>query len=97
MPPQPEAFFESLSIDLVEHLIHIRQQEHWQLEFKTVRDAEMRSSDDRRNLARCLSGFANSSGGVVIWGVNARGAGDQYVVESSPIIRVRDFVMRWMS
>ena len=25
--------------------------------------------DDRRNLAKCISGFGNSEGGVVVWGV----------------------------
>lgn len=25
--------------------------------------------DDRRNLAKCISGFANSEGGVIVWGV----------------------------
>lgn len=94
MPTQLERFFDSINIDLVEHFIQIRQQEHLQLEFKTVRDTEMRSSDDKRNLARSLSGFANSSGGLVIWGVKARGVGEQYIVESSPILRVRDFAMR---
>ena len=79
---------------MIEHFVLVRQQEHLQLEFKTVRDAEVRGSDDRRNLAKCLSGFANSSGGVVVWGVDARGAGDQYTVKSSPISRVRDFAMR---
>lgn len=32
----------------------------------------MASTDDKRNLARALSGFANSSGGLIIWGVEAR-------------------------
>jgi predicted HTH transcriptional regulator len=94
MPTQLEQFFDSINADLVKHFIQVRQQEHLQLEFKTVRDAEMRSSDDRRNLAKSLSGFANSSGGVVIWGVKARGGGEQYIVESSPILRVQDFAMR---
>ena len=25
--------------------------------------------DDKKNLAKCLSGFSNSSGGVIVWGV----------------------------
>jgi hypothetical protein len=28
--------------------------------------------DGRRYLAKCISGFANSSGGIVVWGVDAR-------------------------
>jgi hypothetical protein len=28
--------------------------------------------DDKRNLAKALSGFANSDGGIIIWGIDAR-------------------------
>jgi Predicted transcriptional regulator containing an HTH domain and an uncharacterized domain shared with the mammalian protein Schlafen len=42
------------------------------LDFKTIGNANMRGNDDKRNLAKCLSGFANSSGGIIVWGVDAR-------------------------
>lgn len=66
------------------------QEEHLHLEFKTVRAASLRSDDDKRNLAKVLSGFANSSGGIVIWGIDARkGSGDidraQAIIEIDPI------------
>lgn len=48
------------------------QQEHLHLDFKLVRDPGLASGDDRRNFACAMSGFANSSGGLIIWGVNAR-------------------------
>jgi hypothetical protein len=48
-----------------------QQTEHLQLEFKTVNNVSF-NRDDRRSLACALSGFANSSGGLIVWGVDAR-------------------------
>jgi predicted HTH transcriptional regulator len=30
------------------------------------------NDDDRKNLAKAISGFANSEGGVIVWGVDCR-------------------------
>lgn len=46
------------------------QQEDLHLDFKTVNDPSM-DRDDRKSLAIILSGFANSDGGIAIWGVDA--------------------------
>ncbi len=51
--------------------IHNGKQENLFLDFKTVSKATF-SRDDRKTLAKALSGFANSSGGLVIWGIDAR-------------------------
>jgi hypothetical protein len=48
-----------------------QQCEHLLLDFKTVNSASF-NRDDRRSLACALSGFANSSGGLIVWGVDAR-------------------------
>lgn len=45
-------------------------QESFILDFKTATSPMVK--DDRKNLAEALSGFANSDGGVVVWGVYAR-------------------------
>lgn len=42
------------------------------LDFKTVNRADFTNNDDKKNLAKALSGFANSSGGLIVWGLNAR-------------------------
>jgi hypothetical protein len=52
-----------------------QQTEHLQLDFKTVNSALL-NRDDRMSLACALSGFANSSGGLIVWGVDARKNGD---------------------
>lgn len=51
-----------------------RVPEHEHLDFKEVASrASKFDEDDRRNLAETLGGFANSGGGVVIWGIRDPG------------------------
>jgi Schlafen, AlbA_2 len=64
--------FNTISPADIAEFIGQSQEENLHLEFKTLANADMRAADDRRNLARALSGFANSSGGLIIWGVEAR-------------------------
>lgn len=64
--------FDQLDWTTIASYAELKQQEHLHLDFKTLKNAELTSSDDRRNIARCISGFANSSGGIIIWGVDAR-------------------------
>jgi hypothetical protein len=66
-----ETTFSEISPQGVYDLIARHQEEHLQLEFKTITNSDMSSLDDRHNLARALSGFANSSGGILIWGITA--------------------------
>ena len=42
------------------------------LDFKTINRSDLTHSDDKKNLAKALSGFSNSSGGLIVWGVIAR-------------------------
>jgi hypothetical protein len=67
-----EELFASLSVEVVDRLIEQRQEEDLSLDFKTAAGPELRSSDDKKNLAQVLSGFANSAGGIVIWGVSTQ-------------------------
>lgn len=64
--------FESLSAAQIRAYVSSQQEETLQLEFKTVSSPDMASRDDKRNFAVALSGFANSAGGLIIWGVNAK-------------------------
>jgi hypothetical protein len=65
-----EALFEAIDIDAVQDYVTSRQQEHLHLDFKLVNDPSMKR-DDRKSFAVALSGFANSDGGIIIWGVRA--------------------------
>lgn len=64
--------FENLDWSAIESYVKLAQEENLHLDFKLVKSADLSSTDDKRNLARALSGFANSSGGMIVWGVDAR-------------------------
>jgi schlafen family protein len=64
--------FDQLDWATVASYVELKQEEHLHLDFKTLKNAELTSGDDKRNIARCISGFANSSGGIIIWGIDAR-------------------------
>lgn len=68
--------FEQLTIQDLRDYVARGQEEYLYLDFKEVNDASLSSRDDRRNLACALSGFANSSGGLTVWGGEARRNGD---------------------
>lgn len=59
----------------IDELILERQSEEFFLDFKRSSDngSGTRLSDsDRGNLAKAISGFGNSEGGIVVWGVDCR-------------------------
>jgi hypothetical protein len=64
--------YEQLSLTQIDDYLSRQQEEHLQLDFKTVKAATLASADDRRNFAKSLSGFANSAGGIIVWGIDAR-------------------------
>ena len=64
--------FESLTVEQICNYPGQSKEEHLQLDFKTINNANLKSEDDKRTLAIALSGFANSSGGLIVWGVDAR-------------------------
>lgn len=59
--------------DALDEFICNRQTEELFMDFKqassTGKHGWSLSPDDRRNLAKCISGFGNSEGGVIVWGV----------------------------
>lgn len=66
------------------------------LDFKLKQNAgtPILDSDDRKNLGEALSGFANSEGGVIVWGINARRQGDRdRVVGIEPIAECSYFAL----
>lgn len=74
-----------------------RKAEELFLDFKRSADngdGERLHETDRKNLARALSGFANSEGGVIVWGVDASKAADRADVARTlvPIRNVARYV-----
>lgn len=64
--------FNAFSLNDIDNYISSQQEENLNLDFKIVNGANLSNSDDKKNLAKALSGFANSSGGLIVWGVDAR-------------------------
>jgi hypothetical protein len=65
-------FFNSIEKNTIDDFIKNNQEEHLNLEFKTVPNADFSNKSDQQNLSKCIAGFANSNGGVIIWGVMAK-------------------------
>lgn len=65
------------------------------LDFKTVikNTGAKLQDEERRNLSKALGGFANSDGGVIVWGVNCRKDKDGFdvVQELAPIQNLKQF------
>lgn len=67
-------YYESITRSDLESFIVEKQSENLRLEFKTVNHPNYNAKNaeyDRKNLSEACSGFANSDGGIVIWGVKA--------------------------
>lgn len=79
-------------VHLIEDWINEGYREDLHLDFKRKSNpgSPRLSDEDKRNLSRALSGFANSDSGVVIWGVGAPGTG-QNSRSKHPIRKVRAF------
>src|ERR1041385_2091090 len=67
-----EKAFSELTLLDIDRYIDESQEENLSLEFKIVNRPDLTHADDKKNLAKVLSGFANSSGGIIIWGVEGR-------------------------
>lgn len=67
-----EQLFESIDKTTIHRFVAERRQEDICLDFKTIQHADDLVKEDRKCFARAVAGFANSSGGVIVWGVDAR-------------------------
>ncbi len=56
----------------IDSLLESNYQENFYFDFKNIstqKNANKLSDDDRKNLAKAISGFSNTSGGLIIWGI----------------------------
>jgi len=88
--------FDALNLDAINEYLATGQEEHITLDFKIVNDADLANRDDRKNLAKAISGFANSSGGLIVWGIDARKNADgiDCAQNPQPIDRLPRFITR---
>ncbi len=95
-----DKMFEDLKLQgfsYIENLIKEQQEENLFLDFKRKcnADAPYMDRDDRKNYAKALSAFSNASGGLIIWGVEARSLKEHspdVAVGVKPISHLRKFV-----
>ena len=64
--------YDQINLETIQRYVQAKQEENLTLDFKLVNSSELNNRDERKNFAKTLSGFANSSGGIVIWGVDCR-------------------------
>lgn len=64
--------FNSMNIDTINRFVEDRQEEHLQLDFKRLNKPDLKDKDDKENFAKAISGFANSMGGIIVWGIDCR-------------------------
>src|SRR4051812_824302 len=88
--------FNGLTLQMIESFVDDAQEEHLSLEFKTLGGPELKSGGDKKHLAEALSGFANSSGGVVVWGIGTKKgvSGNDTASSKAPIPNVAMLVQR---
>lgn len=67
----PAALFGSLTPADIHDFVSDRRREDLTLDFKLAPTA-FGNRDERRTLATAISGFANSAGGLLVWGVEAK-------------------------
>lgn len=65
--------YRSINLKFIQDLVDNNEEEGLYLEFKTVNFPDISGQNfDKKNLSKCLSGFSNSDGGIIIWGIYAK-------------------------
>lgn len=90
-------YFDSIDNTEIERFLSDKQEENINLEFKTVNHPDYHDENrefDKKNISEALSGFANSNGGIIIWGIKAKinSAGQDVAKESKPINQLTKFL-----
>lgn len=88
--------FNKLDLDIIEKYIQEKQEENLHLDFKEINRNDLSHTDDKKNFSKALSGFANSDGGLIIWGIKAKKNSENIdcAQEKVPIINVQLLVSR---
>lgn len=90
-------YFDSIDVQEIDRFVYEQQEENINIEFKTVNHPCHNHSNrdyDRNNLSKVISGFANSNGGIVIWGIKAslNEKGQDVAKELKPIKELTKFL-----
>jgi hypothetical protein len=86
-------YFEIIDLNEIERFVAEGQEENVVLEFKTVNHPNENKEFDRKNFSVALSGFGNSNGGIIIWGIETKKIKGQDVASSKkPITELTKFL-----
>ncbi|TXF90834.1 ATP-binding protein [Neolewinella aurantiaca] len=69
-----EKYFDEIDLEELKRFVKDKREEDVHLEFKRavhLNFNDKNRNSDKKNLSKCLSGFANSDGGILIWGIEA--------------------------
>lgn len=83
-------------INAIENLLSNKEVEQYFVDFKTTQwedytGKKTLAPDDRKNIEKAISGFGNSEGGLLIWGINTESEGD-FASSLKPIISPETFL-----
>lgn len=84
--------------EAINEFINNRKSEELFLDFKLsaseLHNTNKLHEDDRKNLAKAISGFGNSEGGIIVWGIDCRSGKDNNDVakHKHPVKDVKRFV-----
>lgn len=89
-------------IAALDELISDREPESLFVDFKqspSQGSSKILAADDNKNLSRAISGFANASGGVVVWGVDCRRNKESGIEDAvkAPLIDAKGFATKLQS
>ncbi len=67
-----EERYKKINLSEIHRMVLEGEQESLELDFKIANQGNDKKDSDSKNFAEALSGFANSQGGILVWGINAR-------------------------
>lgn len=90
-------YFDTIDLTEIERFLLDKQEENVSLEFKTVNHPDYNDDNrefDKRNISETLSGFANSNGGIIIWGIKAKtnSLGQDVAKDKKPVTQLTKFI-----
>jgi hypothetical protein len=85
-------------IDEINRFVVEKEQETLLLDFKEAQNGRAPMGDgDRQTLGKALSGFANSEGGCIVWGIEARQGSSKDDPDCAQALKPISNLARWMS
>jgi len=85
--------YNGINLSTIDDYVANKQEENLQLDFKELNKADFSHSDDKKNLAKAISGFSNSDGGIIVWGIKAKKnedgidcAQEKIIIDNIPLV-----------